>query len=64
VPADFFYPLRHANLPHGEDIMARRISTLLMLVVLAVASVRSQQASLAQQPVGAARRIEHAMTIC
>ncbi len=31
--------------------MARRISTLLILVVLAVVSVRSQQAGLAQQPV-------------
>jgi hypothetical protein len=30
--------------------MARRISTLLILVVLAVVSVRSQQAGLAQQP--------------
>jgi hypothetical protein len=33
-----------------EAVMARRISTLLILVVLTVASVRSQQPGLAQQP--------------
>jgi hypothetical protein len=46
-----FDPPRHANLPQQEDIMARRTSTLLILLVLGTASVRSQQAELAQQPV-------------
>src|SRR5229473_868741 len=40
-----------ANLPQQEGIKAMRISTLLILMILAVVSVRSQQACAAQQPV-------------
>jgi len=40
-----------ANLPQQEGIMAMRISTLLILMILAVVSVRSRQAGAAQQPV-------------
>src|SRR5262245_13356678 len=48
--AGFFCPARHANLPQQEDIMGTRISTLLILVVLAAVTVRSQQAGPTQQP--------------
>jgi hypothetical protein len=42
---------RNANLPQREDIVAKGILMLLILVVLAAGSVSSQQAGLAQQPV-------------